>query len=112
MKTRWAAATCFLLVFVSIAYWRPFFGLMDDATILRELEKARDHGGGIGSFIRDFIRSDIDWGMFRPIYPLMAIALYGWSAQVPTALFLVNAALVAAILVLLGWAFTKRNAPI
>lgn len=84
------AAILFLGVFV----FRPYWGLMDDATLLfvhvRKIEKL-----GFFPFIWEYARLDLlGWGMFRPTFPIMAYLLYKPGEIFgPLATFFLNTAL-------------------
>ena len=93
-----------LIVAVSIFWLRPFFGLMDDANLLREV--ATPHTAGFIQGLIGFVQADYGWGMFRPLYFFMIHGLYGVAKDSPQTLFLLNFVLASLSIVLLGLAGT------
>jgi hypothetical protein len=66
---------CFLIIALSLIFIPPFWGLMDDTTLAYGLVPKMDSEGILTQAWKYGV-GDISWGMFRPLYPLMAYALY------------------------------------
>lgn len=96
-----ALLACAAVIVASIAAFSPFWGLMDDAYLALELVP-RLAEAGIWEGVREFVAKDIHWGMFRPLYPLMAYVLYFPGIVIaPWATFALNALF---SILLLAWA--------
>lgn len=86
-----ALAALALIIISSILYFRPYWGLMDDTSHIYLLLPQMDQKGVFRAAL-DFAQSDLGWGMYRPIYPLMAWALYQPGLQSdPVVSYLLNA---------------------
>lgn len=95
---RWAVFFALVSVFAQIIYWRPFFGLMDDAmNLLVQLPRLREKG--VFAYAWEYAQNDITWGMFRPIYPVMMFLLYEVGDVLgPTAYYIANACFSVAVI--------------
>ena len=81
-----------LVILVSILYWQPFYGPMDDhAHVTNVVPKIMQ--GGFLPFFEEFVRNDFGWGMFRPTYAVMIGLLYAPAVllDAPWLLFFLNA---------------------
>ncbi len=110
IHTRYFRLACLGVVFfvlTAIAYFQPYWGLMDDASaVLNILPILQSQD--LWSVTMEYGRNDLIWGMFRPFYPAMVSLLYGpgvsWQ---PWISFLLNALVVFSILLLLAFALGK-----
>ena len=98
----------FLAVLLAIVLFDPYYGIVDDASLLGLVAEVRDRG--FGTVYAHSVWNDISgWGMVRPFYWSLAYGEYRIGSESPTALYAVNwlatgAALLAAGLAL-GSAF-------
>lgn len=97
----WAARLTALLlpflIFGLIAWLRPFWGPMDDSVHVLEFVP-RLLREGVIPVSKAYALNDLRWGMFRPLYPGMAVLIYWPGMQLgPWASYLWNALLVFAI---------------
>jgi len=74
-----------LFILTGVIIFRPFWGLMDDATHTFVLVPALERDGIVrGAW--NYAVNDLEWGMFRPAYALMVYPLYKpgmlWGAGV------------------------------
>lgn len=76
---------------VAMLILKPHWGLMDDSYIVSVLIK-QVHEHGIFTTAWDFAYADMtSWGMFRPLYPIMAYFVYLPGVMLnPTVTFLLN----------------------
>ncbi len=94
----------FFAVLLAIVLFDPYYGIVDDASLLGLVAEARDRG--FGTVYAHSVWNDISgWGMVRPFYWGLAYGEYRIGAEGPMALYLVNwlatgAALLAAGLAL------------
>lgn len=95
-------------LFILIFLLKPWYGLMDDGTLANGC-RALDQKSVL-DITKQWIQGDKDWGMFRPFYPLMSLSLYCPTFGHPEWLFAINAVLVFAILLLLGFFVFKCTA--
>lgn len=72
---RLVLAVITLLVLGGVLVFRPFWGLMDDASHVFSLVPALEKEGILAGAWH-YARNDLGWGMFRPTYPLMVYPLY------------------------------------
>jgi hypothetical protein len=94
-----------LAVFVAILTLRPYYGIVDDATLLGYAHVAATDFPGEWA---DRVWSDASsWGMVRPFYWAFAYAEYNVGAESPTALYLVNWAATGAVLAFAGFAIAR-----
>ena len=91
----------FLGVLVALLRFDPYYGLMDDATLLGFVgDVGRD---GFAGVYADRVWSDIwSWGMVRPFYWALAYVHYRAGAESVTALYLLNWAVTGACLLAAG----------
>ncbi|MDZ4677682.1 MAG: hypothetical protein SGI74_09255 [Oligoflexia bacterium] len=93
-------------VLLQIIFSQPFFGLMDDASNLSQLLPKIQKQGLLAATL-DYLKLDLQWGMFRLTYPSMVYFLYGLGASFgPTVFFLLNAVFVMGILYLNAHVFS------
>ncbi|OFZ82142.1 MAG: hypothetical protein A2583_07450 [Bdellovibrionales bacterium RIFOXYD1_FULL_53_11] len=84
----------------------PFFGLMDDAALLRVVADIETQGivrTGLGFIAEDYQ----NWGMFRPFYFISSAALYFAAGSSPLFLFTLNFIFVVCVLGLAGAAMSS-----
>lgn len=88
----------FALILCAVFFYRPFFGLMDDAVnLLFLLPKLQERG--VFAYAWEYAKADLSWGMFRPTNPLMIYGLYSIGKQWGSVwMFAVNALTVLGIL--------------
>ena len=79
------------MVFGAILYFQPFYGLMDDANLLYSfMPKVLKNGFFYSAW--EYATDDINWGMFRLIYPMMIYFLYSIAMKFGiVTFFLINA---------------------
>ena len=95
-----------LAVLVAILIIEPYYGVVDDATLLSYVSRVGD--SGFFSVWADSVRGDIgDWGMVRPFYWALAYLEYRAGAEGATALYVVNWAALGAILAFAGYALAR-----
>ena len=94
-----------LAVLVAILALEPYYGIVDDATLLGYAHVAA--ADFPGDWV-DRVWSDISsWGMVRPFYWALAYAQYNAGAESPIALYLVNWAATGAVLAFAGFAIAR-----
>jgi hypothetical protein len=94
-----------LAVLVAILVLEPYYGIVDDATLLGYAHVAAVDFPG--EWV-DRVWSDVSsWGMVRPFYWALAYAEYNAGAESPTALYLVNWAATGAVLAFAGFAIAR-----
>ena len=94
-----------LAVLVAILVLEPYYGIVDDATLLGYAHVAVADFPGEWA---DRVWSDVSsWGMVRPFYWALAYAEYNAGAESPTALYVVNWAATGAVLALAGFAIAR-----
>jgi len=86
---------CLLIISASILYFQPWYGLMDDASLLDVCRSIK--AGGVASTFHSFLVSDLSWGMLRPLYFIMINLLYCTTLDHPVALYLLNFLFVMAL---------------
>ena len=76
----------FLAVLLAIVLFDPYYGIVDDASLLGLVAEVRDRG--FGTVYAHSVWNDISgWGMVRPFYWGLAYGEYRIGAESPTALY-------------------------
>lgn len=101
-------ALVFGLLFFSILYFKPHWGLMDDSYLVYEMMKQVSEVG-LFKFTQNFTLADsTSWGMFRPFYPAMAYLIYLPGLNLgPHYTFLLNLILSMLVLVYHSYILSK-----
>lgn len=94
-----------LLYLGCIIWWQPWYGLVDDGSLLSLCDKGQSEGW-VNTFL-GAVQSDLAWGMLRPIYYAYAALFYCATYGSPLAIALLNLFLVAACLIALGFGLYK-----
>lgn len=108
---RWALSAAgiglpLLGVLIAILALDPFYGVVDDASLLGYV--AQVSTDGFPAAWADRISSDISsWGMVRPFYWAVAYPEYRAGAEGPRVLYTVNWAVTGAVLVVAGIALMR-----
>jgi hypothetical protein len=93
-------------VLVAIVALDPFYGIVDDATLLGYVGQVA-HSGFPAAWW-DRVWSDVSsWGMVRPFYWALAYLEYRAGAESPLALYVVNWAVTGAVFVVAGFALAR-----
>ena len=100
---RWTLPVCgfgipLLGVLIAIVTIKPFYGIVDDGSLLGYV--ARVGTDGFPAAWWDRVSSDItSWGMVRPFYWALAYPEYRAGAEGPLVLYVVNWAITGVVLV-------------
>lgn len=96
----------FLAVLAAIVLFDPYYGIVDDASLLGLVAEVRDRG--FGTIYVHSVWNDISgWGMVRPFYWGLAYGEYRIGTEGPMALYLVNWLATGAALVASGIALAS-----
>ena len=88
-------------ILATILIRHPYFGLFDDADLLRQ-------SGSIWTRTLRFMHHDVGvWGMVRPFYAVLAEPYYSIGNHSPIGLYVANWLTVVAVFALLGFAFAR-----
>ncbi|MCO5144075.1 MAG: hypothetical protein M9962_13375 [Oligoflexia bacterium] len=68
--------TLLTIIFFAIFYFQPHWGLMDDASLIYDLVPTMRQQGIFNTSWQYAVNDISGWGMFRPLYPLMAFVIY------------------------------------
>lgn len=110
-QSRWTFAAAglgipLLAVLLAILVIDPFYGVVDDGTLLGYVAQVGSEG--FPSAWGDRLRSDVEeWGMVRPFYWAIAYAQYRAGVEGPAVLYLTNWAAFGAILAFAGVALGR-----
>jgi hypothetical protein len=96
----------FLAVLAAIVTFDPYYGIVDDASLLGLVSEVAQHGFGTVYWHR--VSDDVTgWGMVRPWYWALAYVEYRIGTEGPLALYVVNWAVTGAALFAAGLALTR-----
>ena len=99
--TKYVVAGLAIFILVEIAYFHPFFGLMDDAFNLRTLLPRIENQGLLRTTVNYVIEDIPRFGFFRPTYLPMVYVIYKFGEMYgPVPYFVLNALIVFSILYL------------
>jgi len=84
----------------AIFYFNPFWGLMDDGHLIFQAEQASTAGGYLRLLHQYTVQDVIHWGMLRPFYPALILALFSVYESI-YAYFLNFAAVLCSVILLI-----------
>ena len=72
----------FFFFLITLLEYPPKWALMDDVGLV-QLAKTNFNGLGFFAYIKEFVKGDFGWGMFRPLYGVYSYVFYGllWKSS-------------------------------